>query len=112
NASALTSPQSFEVLAPATYYGKDNGYGQGNRIMNNYDLPRPHISTTLPFSVHSWPRDSVAADSAAEQGVFNDEPAVHFNAFNCEPAFLIGVSSDVEYALLPALMHRLRVEAP
>lgn len=69
--------------------------------MNNYELPRPHITTTLPFSVHSRADNKGAAEQAR-----------HFNAASCETAFRIGLSCDVEYAFLPALMHRLRVEAP
>lgn len=69
--------------------------------MNNYDLPRPHITTTLPFSVHSRAGRKIAVTQAG-----------YFNAVNCEAAFRIGLSCDVEYAFLPALMQRLRVEAP
>jgi LysR family transcriptional regulator, mexEF-oprN operon transcriptional activator len=36
----------------------------------------------------------------------------HFNAYTSQTTFHIGVSSDVEYALLPALLNRLRIEAP
>lgn len=35
-----------------------------------------------------------------------------FNAYTSKTIFRLGISSDVEYALLPALFNRLRIEAP
>lgn len=35
-----------------------------------------------------------------------------FNAYTSQTLFRMGISSDVEYALLPGLLNRLRIEAP
>jgi LysR family transcriptional activator of mexEF-oprN operon len=69
--------------------------------MNNHHLPRPFNNATLPFSLHS----RVAGSTAAE-------PCGQFDASSCEIAFRIGLSCDVEYVFLPALVQRLRAEAP